>query len=339
VPPFKTGKGTPLNDTAKVPLDVTGLPDTDKKVGTLIATLVTLPVPAPIVVLVSAALNKVIVLLEFTFINLSDTLFVKVNNDIPLVVPPKLILAFAASVAPVPPFAKGKALPLYVNAKVPLVVTGEPLTVNIDGAVKPTLVTVPLPPPPPLYCGIFNVAPINVAAPLVPVVVSVILSCLVENLDVKFKEVVSEKANLLLNVVQSVDVKYPFLAVVALNNSITGVVVVFVIDKGLPLVPDDVTLVTVPPPMAVRKLAADNAVTELSTLNLGKVMAEGLVKVNIDCPTVVPPKLVLPVAATKPVLPPSHFNLSVYAVFQLLELFVIDVVHVVPVDRAMPASG
>ena len=177
VPPFKTGKGTPLNDTANVPLDVTGLPDTDKKVGTLIATLVTLPVPAPIVVLVSAALNKVIVLLEFTFINLSETLFVKVNNEIPLVVPPKLILAFAASVAPVPPFANGKALPLYVSANVPLVVTGEPLTVNIDGAVKPTLVTVPLPPPPPVYCGIFNVAPTNVAAPLVPVVVNVIAAC------------------------------------------------------------------------------------------------------------------------------------------------------------------
>ena len=311
MPPFNTGNGTPLRLTANVPLDVTGLPDTDKKVGTLIATLVTLPVPAPIVVLVSSALNNVIVLLLFTFINLSDTLFVKVNNDIPLVVPPKLILAFAAVVAPVPPFARGKASPLYVSANVPLVVTGEPLTVNIDGAVNPTLVTVPLPPPPPVYCGIFNVAPTNVAAPLVPVVVSVRLFCFDANLVVRFNEVVSEKVNLLLNVVQSVDVKYPFLDVVALNNSITGVVVVFVIDKGLPLVPDDVTLVTVPPPMAVRKLAADKAVTELSALNCGKVIAEGLVKVNIDCPIVVPPKLVLPVAATMPVLPPSHLSLSV----------------------------
>ena len=49
-------------------------------------------------------------------------------------------------VAPVPPFAIGKASPLYVRAKVPLVVTGEPPTLNIEGAVKPTLVTVPLPP-------------------------------------------------------------------------------------------------------------------------------------------------------------------------------------------------
>jgi len=54
-----------------------------------------LPVPAPIAVLVSSAFNKVIVLLELTFINLSETLFVNVKSDIPLVVPPNVILAFA----------------------------------------------------------------------------------------------------------------------------------------------------------------------------------------------------------------------------------------------------
>ncbi len=43
----------------------------------------------------SSAFNKVIVLLELTFINLSVTLFVKVNKDIPLVVPPKVILPLA----------------------------------------------------------------------------------------------------------------------------------------------------------------------------------------------------------------------------------------------------
>ena len=144
---------------------------------------------------------------------------------------------------------------------------------------------------------------------------------------------------LLLKVVQSVAVKYPFLPLVALNNSMTGVVVVFEIDKGFPLVPETVTLVTVPAPMALRNEAADNAETLLSALNCGKVMADGFVKVNIDCPMVVPPRLVRPVAATKPVLFPSHFNLSVYAVFQLLELFVIEDAHVVPVDSAMPASG
>jgi len=108
---------------------------------------------------------------------------------------------------------------------------------------------------------------------------------------------------LLLNVVQSVEVKYPFLPVVALNNSIIGVVVLLVIDIGFPAVPDAVTFVTVPAPMSLLKLAALLASTVLSALKRGKVMAEGFVKVNIDCPMVVPPKLVRPVAATSPVLP------------------------------------
>ncbi len=65
----------------------------------------------------------------------------------------------------------------------------------------------PVPPPPLVYCGIFKVVPSKVDAPLVPVVVKVILFCLVENLDVRFKLLVSVNANLLLNVVQSVDVR------------------------------------------------------------------------------------------------------------------------------------
>ena len=228
---------------------------------------------------------------------------------------------------------------------------------------------------PKAFCFPLNVVQsVEVKIPLTLALALLNVFCLVENLDVKFKELVSEKANLLLNVfqsvevknpfalvvacvidkvllavkspppcngavvpifivlfagvnpkalclllnvVQSVEVKYPFLPVVALNNSMTGVVVVFEIDKGFPLVAETVTLVTVPlplptpAPMAVRKSVADKAETLLSTLNLGKVIAEGLVKVNIDCPIVVPPKLVLPVADTKSVLPPSHFNLSV----------------------------
>jgi hypothetical protein len=172
---------------------------------------------------------------------------------------------------------------------------------------------------PAVYCGIFNVEPTNVDAPLVPVVVSVIVFCLP------------------LKVVQSVEVKYPFTLPVAAAMLISGVVVLFVIDIGVPLA--IFTLVTVPAPISLLKLAAVLAVTVLSALKRGKVMADGLVKVNIDCPMVVPPKLVRPVAATSPVLPPSHFNLSVKAVFQFVLLFVILVVHVVPVLKAMPASG
>jgi hypothetical protein len=200
-------------------------------------------------------------------------------------------------------------IPAVPNAASATLITGVVVPVATDIAPVPlTLVTVPAPP---VYCGIFNVEPTNVDAPLVPVVVSVSVFCFDANLDVRLRLVVSENANLLLNVVQSVDVKYPLLPVVALNNSITGVLVVFVIDNGLPTVTDAVTLVTVPAPISLRKLTAVLASTVLSALKRGKVMAEGFVKVNIDCPMVVPPKLVLPVAATSPVLPPSHFNLSV----------------------------
>ena len=47
-------------------------------------------------------------------------------------------------VAPVPPFAIGKAVPDNVIANVPLVVIGEPDTDKNDGTVAATLVTVPL---------------------------------------------------------------------------------------------------------------------------------------------------------------------------------------------------
>jgi hypothetical protein len=76
-------------------------------------------------------------------------------------------------VAPVPPFATGKAVPEYDSASVPDVVTGLPVTDKNAGAEMPTLVTVPEPPPLE-YCGMFSVLLINVAAPLVPLVVSVI---------------------------------------------------------------------------------------------------------------------------------------------------------------------
>ena len=43
VPPLATGKAVPLKVTANVPDEVIGLPETDKKEGTVIATLVTVP--------------------------------------------------------------------------------------------------------------------------------------------------------------------------------------------------------------------------------------------------------------------------------------------------------
>jgi hypothetical protein len=52
--------------------------------------------------------------------------------------------AAAAVVAPVPPFAKGSAVPDKVTAKVPEEVMGDPDTDKNDGTVKATEVTVPL---------------------------------------------------------------------------------------------------------------------------------------------------------------------------------------------------
>ena len=89
---------------------------------------------------------------------------------------------------------------------------------------------------PPEYCGMFNVFPINVAAPDVPVVVKVIAPCLE------------------LNVLQSVELNAPLLVALAVGtlSVITGVVVPFatVDDKSVPLVPkvSAATLVTVPTP-------------------------------------------------------------------------------------------
>jgi hypothetical protein len=57
---------------------------------------------------------------------------------------------------------------------------------------------------------------------------------------------------------------------------------------------------------SVLKLAAVCAVTVLSALILGKVIAEGLVSVKNAWPTAVPPREVRPVAGTKLVEPPSH---------------------------------
>ena len=70
----------------------------------------------------------------------------------------------------------------------------------------------------------------------------------------------------------------------------------------------------VPAPMAVRNVGASIVVIVLSALIWTNVIALGLVSVKKLPPTVVAPSDVRPVAATKSVAPPSHFNRSVYAV-------------------------
>jgi hypothetical protein len=87
-------------------------------------------------------------------------------------------------------------------------------------------------------------------------------------------------------------------------------------DTDNPVGTDISTLVTVPvvlevpAPIAVLKSEALRALTVLSALRRTKVTAEGLVSVKRLPPTVVAPKLVLPVEAVNPVAPPSHFKRS-----------------------------
>ena len=106
----------------------------------------------------------------------------------------------------------------------------------------------------------------------------------------------------------------PVVPLAANAIEITGVVVPVATVKPFGLVGLILTLVTVPfpfpvpAPIAVLKLAASKALTVLSALNRGNVMAEGLVNVNIDCPIVVPPKLDL--AAEADVAPVPPFNIG-----------------------------
>lgn len=94
---------------------------------------------------------------------------------------------------------------------------------------------------------------------------------------------------------------------------IAGVEFEVATDPLIPLAVTTDTSVTVPEveevpaPIAVLKVAASRAETELSALNLGKVTAEGFARVNKLEPTVVAPRDDLPVAATNPVAPPSHW--------------------------------
>lgn len=95
------------------------------------------------------------------------------NVDALLSMPPKVEeLGFGRSApliarsetAPVDPFGVARnrfaVCPVAaVTANVPLVVTGEPLTESQEGAVRETLVTVPLPPPLPVACMARAVVP------------------------------------------------------------------------------------------------------------------------------------------------------------------------------------
>jgi hypothetical protein len=81
---------------------------------------------------------------------------------------------------------------------------------------------------------------------------------------------------------------------------IAGVVVAVATDPLTPLAVATLTVVTVPapPPIAVRKVEASSAETELSALTRMKRTALGLVRVNSPPPTVVAPRVARPAAAS-----------------------------------------
>lgn len=113
------------------------------------------------------------------------------------------------------------------------------------------------------------------------------------------------EVSLLLNVVQSAELKYPLALAVATGMLITGVVVPVATATGA--VP--VTEVTVPPPLpapiAVLNAAASKVVTVLSALICMNVTALGLASVNRLPPTVVEPKDVRAAEADVAPVPPE----------------------------------
>lgn len=115
VPPFATGNAVPDNETARVPDVVKGLPVTERNVGTVIPTLVTVPVPAPIAVLYDVASSVETVLSAFILGNVIALGFVTVKKLLPTVVAPRLVLAPLLVVEPVPPLATA-SVPASVTA-------------------------------------------------------------------------------------------------------------------------------------------------------------------------------------------------------------------------------
>ncbi len=116
-----------------------------------------------------------------------------------------------------------------------------------------------MPVPPPLYCGIFNVAPVKVAAPLVPVVVSVILFCFVANLVVRLSKVVSVSSIITVRSAETVPV-----VVIGLGDTIMPVPAVievrlpdplpFAILEPLPRIRE--TEIPTPPPDADKRISS-----------------------------------------------------------------------------------
>ena len=121
---------------ASVPEEVIGLPEIDKKAGTVAATEVTVP---PVLRVVQMGVAEPWEVNTCPVVPAAVKLYAE---PVPMATAP----AVGVAVAFVPPFATGSAVPEYVIAKVPDVVIGLPDTDRKAGTVAATEVTVPVPP-------------------------------------------------------------------------------------------------------------------------------------------------------------------------------------------------
>ena len=104
-------------------------------------TEVTVPAPAPIAVLNEDASNAYTVLSALTLKNVIADGFVRVNRLAPAVVAPKLVLAPAAVVDPVPPFATA-TVPVTLAAVPSILVI--PVNAKLAGALLIATAVVPI---------------------------------------------------------------------------------------------------------------------------------------------------------------------------------------------------
>jgi hypothetical protein len=160
-------------DVQVVPLDVSTLPEVPgaTKAGvdvplpkmTLLAVRVVSPVPPLATATVPVTLAAVPVVFWFK-VGTSAAWIVAITTFVPLprryeplvTAPANVFIAACAVVAPEPPLATGKAVPLRAIASVPEVVIGEPVTDKNEGTVAATEVTVPPPPPEPLAAAVIR---------------------------------------------------------------------------------------------------------------------------------------------------------------------------------------
>lgn len=151
VPPLATGSAVPESVTANVPEAVILAGVTDKNVGTVIPTEVTVPtvelVPAPIAVRKSEAFKAETVLFALKRGNVTASGLVRINILPPTVVAPSSVRAPEAVVAFVPPLAIGSVPETCVVRLTPESVpprVSEPDVVTVPVSVRP--LTVPVPP-------------------------------------------------------------------------------------------------------------------------------------------------------------------------------------------------